>query len=78
MKFSNGIFDILKWCVLVFIPALTTLYVTLSGVWQFPYAAEVAKTSSAVCAFFGALLGISNLAYKQENDIVVVPKETDK
>lgn len=71
---SNKTFDILKWCVMVFIPALTTLYVSLSAIWQFPYAEEVAKTSAAVCMFLGAVLGISNIAYNKENDIVVIPK----
>lgn len=73
---SNKWFDILKWCVLVFIPALTTLYVSLSAIWGFPYADSVAKTSAALCAFLGTILGISNLAYKQDHDILVVEKET--
>lgn len=72
---SNKWFDILKWCVLVFIPALTTLYVSLSAIWGFPYADSVAKTSAALCAFLGAILGISNLAYKQDHDIIVLEKD---
>lgn len=76
MKLPNKVFDTLKWCVLVFIPALTTLYVSLSVIWGFPYASEIAKTSAAVCAFLGAILGISNLVYKQDHEIVVVEKET--
>ena len=61
----------------MFIPAATTLYCSLSLIWGFPYVDEVAKTSAAVCAFLGAILGISNLAYQKENDIVVVPKENN-
>lgn len=64
MIFSNRVFDALKWCVLVLIPALTTAYVGLAGIWGFPYPDEVAKTSAVVCALLGALLGISNLQYK--------------
>lgn len=75
MILPNKLFDALKWCVLVFIPALTTLYVSLSAIWGFPYADSVAKTSTAVCAFLGAILGISNLVYKENNDIVTVPKD---
>lgn len=62
--FSNWVFDALKWCVLVLIPALTTAYVGLAGIWGFPYPDEVAKTSAVVCALLGTLLGISNLQYK--------------
>lgn len=64
MKIPDKVYDILKWCVLVFIPAATSLYVGLSMVWGWPLAEQVAKTSALVCAFLGALLGISNLSYK--------------
>lgn len=78
MKLPNKVFDTLKWCVLVFIPAATSLYVGLSVVWGFPYSEEVAKTSAYVCAFLGAVLGISNLAYKQDHEIVVVEKDKEE
>jgi len=68
INMSNSLYDKLKWCVLVLIPACATLYVALSAIWGFPYADEVAKTSTAVCAFLGALLGISNLQYKAGED----------
>lgn len=60
----DKVFDVLKWCVLVFIPAATSLYVGLSLVWNWPLAEEVAKTSTLICAFLGTLLGISNLSYR--------------
>ena len=69
--FSNKMFDILKWCVLILFPALTTAYVGLSAIWGWPFAEEVAKTSAVICAFLGTLLGISNLQYKagEQNDV---------
>lgn len=78
MKLPSPVFDVLKWCVLVFIPALTTLYVSLSAIWQFPYADEVAKTSSAICFFLGCVLGISNLSYKQDYDVISVEKNKEQ
>lgn len=62
---SNRVYDILKWCVMIAIPALTTAYVGLSGVWGWPYAEEVAKTSAVVCTLLGALLGISTAQYNK-------------
>lgn len=62
---SNRCYDILKWVVMIAIPALTTAYVGLSGVWGWPYATEVAKTSAVVCALLGALLGISTAEYNK-------------
>ena len=63
---SNRVYDILKWCVMIAIPALTTAYVGLSGVWGWPFAEEVAKTSAVLCTLLGALLGISTAQYNKQ------------
>ena len=52
-------YQAIKWATRVAIPALTTLYVVLAGVWGWPHPDEVAKTSAAVCTCLGALLGVS-------------------
>ena len=65
MILNNKIYDVLKWVVMVVIPALTTAYVGLSGVWGWPYAEEVAKTSAVICTLLGALLGISTAQYNR-------------
>lgn len=66
MMLSNRVYDILKWCVMIAIPALTTAYVGLSGIWGWPYATEVAKTSAVICTLLGALLGISTAQYNKQ------------
>ena len=66
MKLSNKIYDILKWVVLIAIPAATTLYCTLATVWNWPLADQIAKTSAAVCLFLGALIGISTAQYNKD------------
>ena len=63
---SNRVYDVLKWCVMIAIPALTTAYVGLSGIWGWPYAEEVAKTSAVICILLGALLGISTAQYNKQ------------
>ena len=65
MIMSNGLYDILKWIVMIVIPALTTAYVGLAAIWGWPYATEVAKTSAVICALLGALLGISTAEYRR-------------
>lgn len=65
MMLSDKVYDILKWLVLVVIPACTVCYVGLAGIWGFPYADEVAKTSAVICTFLGALLGISTAEYNK-------------
>lgn len=66
MKLSDKVYDVLKWIVMIVIPALTTAYVGLSGVWGFPFAEEVAKTSAIICTLLGALLGISTAQYNKD------------
>jgi hypothetical protein len=66
MILNNKIYDALKWIVMVVIPALTTAYVGLSGIWGWPYATEVAKTSVVICTLLGALLGISTAQYNKQ------------
>lgn len=68
MKISNKLYDVLKWIVMIVIPALTTAYVGLSAIWNFPYAEEIAKTSAVVCTLLGALLGISTAQYNKDGD----------
>ncbi len=65
MLLSNRVYDVLKWIVMVVIPALTTAYVGLAAIWNWPYATEVAKTSAVVCTLLGALLGISTAQYNR-------------
>ena len=66
MKLSNSTYDILKWIVMIVIPALTTAYVGLASIWGFPYAEEIAKTSAVICTLLGALLGISTAQYNKD------------
>nr|DAL25978.1 MAG TPA_asm: holin [Caudoviricetes sp.] len=65
-KFSNKIYDALKWIALYLLPALGTLYFALSGIWDLPYGEEVVGTITAADTFLGVLLGISSATYKKE------------
>ncbi len=63
MKLNDHIYDILKWVVLIVIPALAVAYVALAGIWGWPFAEEISKTANAICTLLGALLGISTAQY---------------
>lgn len=65
MKLPDKVYDILKWIVMIVIPALATAYVGLAAIWGFPYADEVAKTAAVICTLLGALLGISTAQYNK-------------
>lgn len=65
MKLSSPVYDVLKWVVMIVLPALSTAYVGLAAIWKWPMADEVAKTCSVVCVLLGALLGISTAEYNK-------------
>ena len=67
MKMSNKIYDVLKWIALYLLPAAGALYFALSTIWGFPYGEEIVGTLTAIDAFLGAILGISNVQYKKNN-----------
>ena len=68
MKISNKLYDILKWLVIIVLPALATLYAALSTVWAWPYSEEVVTTITAVDTFLGAVLCISTATYNKEGN----------
>ncbi len=81
---SNKMYDVLKYLVIIVLPALGTLYFTLSKIWgedRIPNPEEVIGTLSAIATFGGVLLHISTKSYdnsdtKYDGDIVVTKTET--
>lgn len=67
--FSNKVFDALKWIVMVMIPACTTAFVGLDGVFGWGYGEIVAKVSAIVCTLLGSLLGISSIQFYKDGKI---------
>ena len=66
MKFSGKTYEILKWTVLILLPALSTFYTMLAEALFLPAPGTVAKVISAVCFFIGSLIGISTATYYKE------------
>lgn len=67
MKLPDKVYDVLKWIVMIVLPACATAYVGLASIWGWPFADEVAKTTAVVCTLLGALLGISTAQYNKDN-----------
>ena len=66
MKFSNRIYDILKYLAMFFLPALAVLVKTVCAIWGIPYGDEISATIVAINAFLGACLGISSISYQKD------------
>ena len=65
---SNKLYDILKWVAMIVLPAIGTLYLTLSGIWGLPYGEQIAGSITAIDTFLGAVLMISSNSYKKKVD----------
>ena len=65
---SNKTYDILKWVAMIVLPAIGTLYLTLSGIWGLPYGEQIAGSITAIDTFLGAILMISSHSYKKKVD----------
>ena len=69
MKFSNKIYDILKFFVTTVSPAFITLLTALTMAWHWDIPIEaIVATISAVTTFIGVCLGISNANYKKSQN----------
>ena len=66
MKLTNKTYDILKWIVVIVLPAAATLYAALGGIWGLQLVTEITGTITAVDTFLGAVLMISSASYKGE------------
>lgn len=65
---SNKVYDVLKYVVTICLPAITTLWLTLASIWNFPYAEAIGATLGAITVFLGALIGVSSAKYKVKNN----------
>lgn len=63
MKLSNKAYDVMKWVVIIVLPAVATLYAALASVWGWPFATEVTASITALTTFLGAVLCISTANY---------------
>lgn len=69
MQLNDKVYNILKWVTMIVLPALASAYVGLAAIWAFPYADEIAKTTTVICTLLGALLGISTASYYKDGEI---------
>lgn len=64
MILPDKVYDILKWILIVFTPALITLISTLGVIYEFN-TEIITLTIGAIATFIASLIGISNVNYKK-------------
>lgn len=65
MKIPNKLYDVLKWILMIVVPAFITLFTLLSGTWGWDVPVEaITATITGVATFLGVIMGISSAGYK--------------
>lgn len=78
MVLSNKAYDVLKWIALYLLPAIGTLYFTLSGLWGLPYGEQIVGTITALDTFVAVIIGISTVNYKGDGVLRIDTSDPNK
>ena len=82
MQLNDKTYDFLKWLVLLFLPAVGTLYFALAQIWNLPYGEQVVGTTSAVSLALGTMVGISRHNYVKkgefDGEVAIDTRDVDK
>lgn len=68
---NDKVYNFLKWFTLIFLPAVSAAYFSLSGTLDLPNAEQVVGTIAVATTFLGAILGISSRNYQGDGQIIV-------
>jgi hypothetical protein len=60
------VYDVLKWIVIIVLPAIGAAYTGLSQIWTLPYSSQIPATITVICTFLGAVLCISTAEYNKD------------
>ena len=66
MKLNDSVYNVLKWVVMIVLPAIATFYALLTNTWGFPYTDQIVTTINGVATLLGALLCISTAEYNKD------------
>lgn len=78
--FSPKTYDRLKFVAQILLPALGTLYFSLSDLWNLPGALQVVGTITAIDLFLGTVLGFSSQQFYKnganfDGDVNYIPED---
>lgn len=65
---SNKQYDIIKWVVILLLPALSVLVGTLGQAYGFVHTDLAVTTINAITVFLGVITGVSTYQHNKEDD----------
>ena len=70
LPMSGDLYDALKWLAQVALPALSTAYLAMASIWQWPYPQEVSTTIMALVTFLSTALQLSSALYNRAKQLI--------
>lgn len=67
VRLNNRVYDVLKWIVLIFLPALNVAIFGLGELYGFD-AHLICGTISIITVFIGSLIGVSTIGYNKSKN----------
>ena len=64
---SNKVYDVLKWVVMIVLPAVLTFFGVLGATLDWSFTDTVITIGTAFITMLGTILGISNINYNSKN-----------
>lgn len=69
MKIPSKLYDILKWILIIVVPAFVTLFTLLAETWQWGIPTQaIVTTITGIATFLGVIVGISTHYYNKEDN----------
>lgn len=69
MILPEKIYKIVKWVLIIVVPAFITLFTLLAKAWQWDIPVEaIVTTISGIATFFGVIVGISHVNYYKDGN----------
>lgn len=66
MRLNDKVYDVLKYVVLIVLPACASMWMAVASIWGFGYTEQVVGTITAVDTFLGAVICVSTAEYNKE------------
>lgn len=63
--FNDKVYDVLKWIVIIALPALAPFVRGICAVWNLPYGDAIGDTICLVNSLLGALICVSTVGYQR-------------
>ena len=64
--FPDKVYDVLKWIVIIALPALAPFVRGICNIWGLPYGIEISDTIMIINSFLGALICVSTVGYNKK------------